>query len=62
MVCERTPPVWIIDIDAALNAPDDARNIPGSARPLKRLLDAGLSRYEPDPIAALERAERKRAV
>jgi len=26
------------------------------------VLDAGLSRYEPDPIAALERAERKRAV
>jgi hypothetical protein len=24
---------------------------------LRRLLDAGLSRYEPNPIAALERAE-----
>jgi len=29
-----------------------------AARLLRRLLDAGLSRYEPDPIAALARAER----
>lgn len=28
---------------------------------LRRLLDAGLSRFEPDPIAALEQAERRTA-
>jgi hypothetical protein len=39
-----------------LNAPDDARRIPDATRLLRRLLDAGLSRFEPDPIAALERA------
>lgn len=43
-------------VGAALNAPEDARNIPGAARLLQRMLDAGLSRYEPDPIAALEQA------
>jgi hypothetical protein len=25
------PPIWISDIDAALNAPDDPRHIPGAA-------------------------------
>jgi hypothetical protein len=33
----------------------------GVARLLKRQLDVGLSRYEPDPIGALERAERQAA-
>jgi hypothetical protein len=28
---------------------------------LRRLLDAGLTRFEPDPLAALERAEKRRA-
>jgi hypothetical protein len=39
-----------------LKMPDDARHVPGAARLLKRLLDAELSRYEPDPLRAL-RAE-----
>ena len=32
-----------------------------AAELLKRLLAAGLSRYEPDPLAALDAAERKAA-
>lgn len=52
------PPVWIRgDIDAALHAPDDARHIRDAARLLKRMLAAGLSRYEPDPLGALARVE-----
>lgn len=50
------PPVWITDIDAALNVRDDARHIPGSARLLQKMLAHGISRFEPDPLAALERA------
>jgi hypothetical protein len=34
----------------------DARDDDPGAELLRRLLAAGLSRYEPDPIAALERA------
>jgi hypothetical protein len=41
---------------------DDPRGERESAELLKRLLDANLSPFEPDPIAALERAEKKRAV
>lgn len=55
----ETPPVWIRDIDAALNAPDDARHIPGSARLLQRMLALGLSRYEPTPLQAMEQAEQR---
>ena len=52
------PPVWIRgDIDAALNAPDDARHIRNAARLLQRLLRANLSRFEPDPLGALKRVE-----
>jgi hypothetical protein len=35
----------------------DPRAARESAELLKRLLDAGLSHYEPDPIAALARVE-----
>jgi hypothetical protein len=34
-----------------------ARTASGAARLLKRQLDVGLSKYEPDPLAALERVE-----
>jgi hypothetical protein len=37
---------------------DDFHGRRTAARLLKRLLDAGLSRFEPDPIAALAAAER----
>jgi hypothetical protein len=36
---------------------DDPRGARESAELLKRLIDANLSPYEPDPMAALERAE-----
>ena len=39
---------------------DRPRRDQHAAELLRRLLDAGLSRYEPNPIAALERAEAKR--
>jgi hypothetical protein len=38
-----------------------ARTASGAARLLKRLLDVGLSKYEPDPLAALEQAEQRQA-
>ncbi|MGO4506018.1 hypothetical protein AB4Z51_03290 [Bradyrhizobium sp. 2TAF36] len=55
----ETPPCWIDNIDVALITPNDARHIPGSARLLRRLIDGGLSRYEPDPLGALARVEQR---
>lgn len=52
------PPVWINDLDQALNAtPDDARHIRNAALLLQRMLAAGISRWHPDPVAACEAAE-----
>jgi len=56
----QPPPVWVRDIEATLAAGDDG--VYGyfqAAKLLRRLLAAGLSHFEPDPIAALEAAERK---
>jgi hypothetical protein len=45
----------------ALSEPfGDPRAARESAELLRRLLDAGLSRFEPDPLGALEQAEAKR--
>jgi hypothetical protein len=53
----ETPPIWIRDIDAALHAPDDARRVRDAARLLQKMLALGISRYEPSPMKAIERAE-----
>jgi hypothetical protein len=50
----QSPPCWIDDMEATLAAGDDG--ILGkyaAAVLLKRMLDANISIYEPDPIAAL---------
>ena len=44
-------------LERALWRPRAARE---SAELLRRLLDAGLSRFEPDPLGAIEEAEAKR--
>src|SRR5262245_48320543 len=49
------PPCWIADI--AAEPPPDHSGRRRAAELLQRLLAAGLSRYEPDPLGALERAE-----
>ena len=54
----QSPPVWITDLVADLNAGDDG--VLGryqGARLLRRMLDAGISRYEPDPLGALKQAK-----
>ena len=51
------PPIWIRDIDAALLTPNDARRIGDAARLLQKMLALGISRYEPDPLAAIAAAE-----
>jgi len=59
----QSPPCWINDMEAVLAAGDDG--ILGkyaAATLLKRMLDAGLSIYEPDPIDALERTKRTKKV
>jgi hypothetical protein len=46
----------------ALSEPfGDPRGARESAELLQRLLDAGLSKYEPDPLQALAEAEQRRA-
>jgi hypothetical protein len=55
----QSPPCWIDDLEGALAAGDDG--ILGDyagATLLRRMLDWGLSRFEPDPVAALKRAQR----
>jgi len=59
----QSPPCWVEDMEATLAAGDDG--ILGkyaAARLLQRMLDAGLSVYEPDPIAALEQIKRTKKV
>jgi hypothetical protein len=53
----QSPPCEV-DPDWADDTGDDHHGRIAAARLLRRLLAAGLSRYEPDPVAALERAER----
>jgi hypothetical protein len=59
----QMPPCWIRgDLDALLAAPvtgHDHRGQRQAARLLKRLYAAGLSRFEPDPEAALAQAKGK---
>ena len=58
----ETPPCWVRgDIEAALFAPDDGRGVRDATRLLKRMLNLGISRYEPDPLAAIAAAEQRRA-
>jgi hypothetical protein len=54
----QSPPCWIDNLVATINDGNDG--IGGdyaAAKLLQRLLDAGLSRFEPDPIGALERTK-----
>ena len=56
------PPCWIDDdIPAALNDPDPIAVSELRAELLQRMLAAGLSRYEPDPLKALERGRARRS-
>jgi hypothetical protein len=54
----ETVPVDVVDIAEALKQPaGDQRGDHRAAALLQRLLDAGLSRYEPAPLLALARVE-----
>ncbi len=60
----QVPPCWLRtsdDLKAALAMPNDHSGRRAAGELVRRLLDAGLSRYEPDPIGALERVEAQRA-
>jgi hypothetical protein len=53
----QSPPCWIDDLVATIDTGNDG--VGGdyaAAKLLQRLLDAGLSRYEPDPPGALKQA------
>ena len=57
------PPCNVLDIETALTATDERSERTGyraAAQLLKRMLDAGVSKYEPDPQGALARAEAER--
>jgi hypothetical protein len=56
----QTPPCWLSDSDvqaALASLEDDHTGWRAAAQLVVRLEAAGLSKYEPDPITALERAE-----
>jgi hypothetical protein len=52
-------PPCIASLDNLTKPHGDQRGERESAEWLRRLLDAGLSRFEPDPLAAIERVEAK---
>ena len=54
-ICEF-PPCWLLDIEDTEGPAFKGK--PQAARLLKRLLAAGLSQYEPDPIRVLAAAEK----
>ena len=53
------PPAWLIDADDVEGPAFKGK--PQAAKLLRRLLAAGLSQYEPDPIRALAAAEKLQA-
>jgi hypothetical protein len=53
----QCPPCWIDDIDGALSAPDDAKQIRGAALLLQRMQRLGVSKFHPNPAAVCERVE-----
>jgi len=53
------PPAWLIDADDVEGPTFKGK--PQAAKLLRRLLAAGLSQYEPDPIRALAAAEKLQA-
>jgi Arc/MetJ family transcription regulator len=58
-----TPPCWLRtddDVAAALAQPYGVDGKRAAGELVQRLLVNGLSRYEPDPLRALEQAERPR--
>jgi hypothetical protein len=52
-------PCWIDNVDTLAKGDDGVYGYYQAARLLRRMLSAGLSKYEPDPLAALKAAERK---
>ena len=54
------PQCWIEDIDAALGAPDDAKQIRSAALLLQRMQRLGVSKFHPNPAAECERVEAER--
>jgi hypothetical protein len=52
----QSPPTEV-DVSYEHMTGDDHRGLRAAAQLLRRLLDAGLSRYEPDPLHALDAAE-----
>jgi hypothetical protein len=58
----QPPPCWIHDLDGTLADGDDGvMGRYAAALLLRQLLAAGLSRFEPDVLGAIERAEAARA-
>jgi hypothetical protein len=54
----QRPPCLIEDPEAALRGPDDLSGRHNAARLLQRMIKAKVSRWHPDPMAALAEAER----
>jgi hypothetical protein len=58
------PPCWLetdTDVESALAQPEDHTGRRAAAELVKQLARAGLSRYEPSPVEALQRAAHEAA-
>jgi hypothetical protein len=54
----QSPPCWVDDLVGDIQSGDDGvLGQHAAARLLRRMLDAGISRYEPDPLAVIKRAK-----
>jgi hypothetical protein len=61
----QVPPCWLRtdrDVEAALSMPHDHSGRREAGELVQRLLAAGLSPYEPNPLEALERVEAERTL
>ena len=56
----QPPPCNIGNIAAALNVTDEQRGYRAAALLLQRMLDAGVSRWHPDPLRAIAEAEQRK--
>jgi hypothetical protein len=55
----QPPPCHISNIESALKVVDEQSGWRAAALLLQRMLDAGVSRWHPDPLAALAEAEQR---
>ena len=55
-----TPPIWIRDLEWALQQPRDHSGVRQAAELVKRMRALGVSKFHPDPLDAIAEAEARK--